>query len=236
MHGRCPRGCTLPTRRGPPAPAPASYMCSNGQCGGAGSAGVGTEPASSMHVGRRGAVPGRVGWPSSASLPFTYWSTGSGNGRRLFLTSLVTRHRCSGPAEASQAPAPRSATASSSNDPTRPTSPKPPKRSSSTGIDNCSWVDLAGLYGSSTAIAQVPTAVAIGYARLVLHACSSLSLAWITAFQAGADDEQLSMHLLPQARLRRLAPRQREWGGLRPDHVVTSSSLGGAISPVRRRP
>ena len=38
----------------------------------------------------------------------------------------------------SSAPAPRSSTASSSNDPTRHPNPKPPKRSSSTGLDDCS--------------------------------------------------------------------------------------------------
>ena len=38
----------------------------------------------------------------------------------------------------SSAPAPRSSTASSSNDPTTHLNPKPPKRSSSTGLDDCS--------------------------------------------------------------------------------------------------
>ena len=50
----------------------------------------------------------------------------------------------------SSAPAPRSTTANSSNDPTNTPNPKPPKRSSSTGLDDCSRSSIHRAIGSAS--------------------------------------------------------------------------------------
>ena len=72
----------------------------------------------------RGPVPARPGWPwrSSSSRPPRIAGARS--------TARISWRSC--------APGPRSSTASLSNDPTRNPNRTPPKRSSSTGLDNCS--------------------------------------------------------------------------------------------------